>query len=92
MQDVYFIKIEPREGDVLPEEVTFVGKSVVDVMPDKKVSLPAIMDYLPKHCLIQKSPKFFHKKIILDNIDISDNFIVENVFRLSEKTDAVIAE
>ncbi len=90
--DTYFIKIEPREGDVLPEEVTFVGKSIVNVMPYKKMSLPTIMDYLPEHYLIQASPKFFHKKIILDNIYISDNFIEENVFHLSEKTDAVIAE
>lgn len=88
----YFIKIEPREGDVLPEEVTFVGESVIKVMPYKKVSLPAIMDYLPTQYLIRESPKFFHKKIILDTIAISDNFIEENVFHFSEKTDAVIAE
>ncbi len=90
--DIYFIKVEPREGDVLPEEVTFVGESIIKAMPYKKVSLPAIMDYLPVQYLIRESPKFFHKKIILDNIYISDNFIEENVFHLSEKTDAVIAE
>lgn len=88
----YFVKIEPREGDILPEEVIFLGKSLVAFMPYKKVSLPAIMKYLPDQYLIQESSKFFHKKIILDNIYISDNFIEENVFHLSEKTDAVIAE
>ena len=88
----YFIKVEPREGDVSSEEVVFVGKSIINVMPYKKVSLPAIMDYLPSQYLIRESSKFFHKKIILDNIYISDNFIEENVFYLSEKTDAVIAE
>ncbi|OOP54850.1 MAG: hypothetical protein AYP45_18070 [Candidatus Brocadia carolinensis] len=87
-----FVRIEPREGDILPEEVTFVGKAIIDTMPYKKVLLPAVMDYLPEHYMIQGSQKFFHKKIILDNIYISDNFIEENVFRLSEKTDAVIAE
>lgn len=88
----FFIKIEPREGDILPEEVIFIGKSIVDLMPYKKVSLPTIMNYLPGQYLLQESPRFFHKKIILDNIYISDNFIEENVFYLSEKTDAVIAE
>lgn len=88
----YFIKIEPREGDVLPEEVTAVGKAIIDTMPYKKVSLPAVMDYLPEQYLIQGSQKFFHQKIILDNIYISDNFIEENVFHLNEKTDAVVAE
>lgn len=89
---VFFIKIEPREGDVLPEEVIFIGKSIVDLMPYKKVALPTIMNYLPGQYLLQESPRFFHKKIILDNIYISDNFIEENVFYLSEKTDAVMAE
>jgi hypothetical protein len=88
----YFIKLEPREGEVSPEEVTFVGRSIINLMPYKKVSLPAIMGYLPDQYLIQESIKFFHKKIILDNIYISDNPIEENVFHLSEKTDAVIAE
>lgn len=88
----FFIKIEPREGDILPEEVIFIGKSIVDLMPYKKVSLPTIMNYLPGQYLLRESPRFFHKKIILDNIYISDNFIEENVFCFSEKTDAVVAE
>ncbi len=89
---VYFVRVEPVEGDVLPEEVTLIGKSIFNVMPHKKVSLPAIMDYLPQQHLVHESLKFFHKKIILDNIYISDNFIEDNVFHLGEKTDAVIAE
>ncbi len=90
--DTYFIKIEPREGDVPPEEVTLIGKFIINLMPYKRVSLPAIMDYLPGQYLVPESSKFFHKKIILDNLYISDNFIEGNVFHLSEKTDAVIAE
>lgn len=90
--DLYFIKIEPREGDVSPEDVIYAGKSVINIMPYKKVSLPAILSLLPQQHLVQESPIFFHKKIILDNIYISDNYIEENVFHLSEKTDAVIAE
>ena len=61
-------------------------------MPYKKAALPNIVSYLPQQNLVQESPVFFHKKIILDNIYVSDNFIEKNVFRLSEKTDAVIAE
>ena len=90
--DIYFIKIEPRQGDVLAEEVAFIGKSIINLMPYKKASLPNIVSYLPQQNLVQESPVFFHKKIILDNIYVSDNFIEKNVFRLSEKTDAVIAE
>ncbi len=88
----YFIRIEPKEGGVLPDEITFVGKSIIDLMPYKKASQPSIMSYLPQQYLIKESPVFFHKKIILDSIYISENFIEENVFHLSEKTDAVIAE
>lgn len=89
---MYFIKIEPREGDVLADEIIFLGKSIINLLPYTKTSLPEIMAYLPQEHLIKESPKFFHKKIVLDNIYISDNFIEENIFHLSEKTDAVIAE
>ncbi|MBI2472642.1 MAG: 4Fe-4S dicluster domain-containing protein [Planctomycetes bacterium] len=90
--DVYFIRIEPREGDVSPEDVTFAGESIINIMLYKKASLPAILSLLSQQHLVQNSCIFFHKKIILDNIYISDNYIEENVFHLSEKTDAVIAE
>ncbi|MBM4065254.1 MAG: 4Fe-4S dicluster domain-containing protein [Planctomycetes bacterium] len=90
--DVYFIRIEPREGNVSPEDITLAGKSIINIMPYKKAFLPAILSLLPQQHLVQESPVFFHKKIILDNIYISDNYIEENVFHLSEKTDAVIAE
>ena len=90
--DTYFIRIEPREGDVSPEDVIYTGKSIINIMPYKNVFLPSILSLLPQQHLVQESPLFFHKKIILDNIYISDNYIEENVFRLTEKTDAVIAE
>ncbi|MDR4508510.1 MAG: 4Fe-4S dicluster domain-containing protein [Candidatus Brocadiaceae bacterium] len=90
--DVYFLRIEPRQEDVLPEDVLFIGKYLVSLMPYKKKLLPSIMDYLPRQYLVEGSPKFFHKKIILDNMYISENFIEENVFYLSDKTDAVLAE
>jgi NAD-dependent dihydropyrimidine dehydrogenase PreA subunit len=90
--NIYFIKIEPREGNVSGEEVVSIGKSIINMMPHKKAVLPAIANHLPQKHLIKDSMIFFHKKIILDNIYISDNFIEENVFHLSEKTDAVIAE
>ena len=90
--DTYFIRIEPREGNVLTDDVTLVGKTILSLMPYKKLRLPSAMSYLPQQHLIKESIKFFHKKIILDNIYISENFIEENVFHLSEKTDAVVAE
>ena len=75
-----------------PEDVIYAGKSIINIMPYKKVSLPFILSLMPQQHLVQESPIFFHKKIILDNVYISDNYIEENVFHLSEKTDAVIAE
>ncbi|MBM4055199.1 MAG: 4Fe-4S dicluster domain-containing protein [Planctomycetes bacterium] len=90
--DVYCIKVEPRQGSISAGEVSSVGKSIIDVMPYKKEILPDIIRYLPENNLVKESLKFFHKKIILDNIYLSDNFIEENVFHLSEQTDAIIAE
>ena len=90
--DTYFIRIEPREGTVLTDDVTLVGKTILSLMPYKKLRLPSVMSYLPQQHIIKESIKFFHKKIILDNIYISENFIEENVFHLSEKTDAIVAE
>ncbi|MCF6157434.1 MAG: 4Fe-4S dicluster domain-containing protein [wastewater metagenome] len=90
--DVFFIRIEPRQGDILPEEIIFIGKYIINLMPYKKTQLPAVMNYLPQEYLIKESPIFFHKKIVLDNLYISDNFIEENVFHLNEKTDCVVAE
>ena len=57
-----------------------------------KVSLPAILRYLPEDGYVQGSSRYFHKKIILDNLYISDRFIDKNVFNLSEQTDAVVAD
>ncbi|HHT9150431.1 MAG TPA: DUF6599 family protein [Candidatus Wujingus californicus] len=90
--DTYFIRIEPREGNVLTDDVILVGKTILSLMPYKKLRLPSVMSYLPQQHLIKESIKFFHKKIILYSIYISENFIEENVFHLSEKTDAVVAE
>ncbi|OHB85651.1 MAG: hypothetical protein A3J73_04250 [Planctomycetes bacterium RIFCSPHIGHO2_02_FULL_38_41] len=90
--NTYFIRIEPREGNVLTDDVTLVGKTILSLMPYKKLRLPSVMSYLPQQHLIKESIKFFHKKIILDSIYISENFIEENVFHLSEKTDAIVAE
>ena len=36
--DVYFIKIEPRDGDVLPDEVVFVGNRLSTVCPTRRRS------------------------------------------------------
>ena len=90
--DTYFMRIEPREGEISPEDVASAGKSLINMMPYKKTTLPAIVTLLPQQYLVRESPVFFHKKIVLDNMYITDNYIEENVFHLSEKTDAVIAE
>ena len=91
-KDRYFITIEPYSGSITPDDVTFLGTSIVDNIPSGKGSLPAILKYLPEDGYIQGSLRYFHKKIILDNLYIVGRFIEENVFNLSEQTDAVVAE
>jgi hypothetical protein len=48
--------------------------------------------YLPEDGYVQGSSRYFHKKIILDNLYIFGRFIDKNVFNLSEQTDAVVAD
>ena len=91
-KDKYFIGIEPYSGSISPDDVTFIGTSIADSIPSGKVSLPAILRYLPEDGYIQGSARYFHEKIILDNLYISDRFIDKNVFNLSEQTDAVVAD
>ena len=88
----YFMSIEPYRGDISPDDITFIGAAVVDNIPAGEVHLPAILMYLPEEGYIQGSSRYFHKKIILDNIYISDRFIDRNVLNLSEQTDAVVAD
>jgi hypothetical protein len=86
------MSIEPYRGNVSPDDITFIGTAIVDNILAGKVSLPAILMYLPEDGYIQGSSRYFHKKIILDNIYISDKFIDRNVLNLSEQTDAVVAD
>jgi len=88
----YFMSFEPYRGTVSPDDITFIGTAIVENIPAGKSSLPAILMYLPEDGYIQGSSKYFHKKIILDNIYISDRFIDKNVLNLSEQTDAVVAD
>ncbi|GAX62302.1 ferredoxin [Candidatus Scalindua japonica] len=87
----YFITVEPYNGSVSPDDVTFVGTSVAGNFPAGKVSLPYIFRYLPEYGYVQGSSRYFHKKIILDNLYIFGRFIEKNVFNLSVQTDAVVA-
>ena len=91
-KDRYFISFEPYSGSISPDDVSFIGTSIVGNIPSGEVSLPAILSYLPKDGYVHGSSRYFHKKIILDNLYISDRFIDTNVFNLSEQTDAVVAD
>jgi ferredoxin len=91
-KDKYFISLEPYSGSISPDDVTFIGAFIADSIPSGKVSLPVILKYLPEDGYVQGSSRYFHKKIILDNLYISDRFIDKNVFNLSDQTDAVVAD
>jgi polyferredoxin len=88
----YFIGIEPYKGNTSPDDVIFLATSIINNIATGKTHEPAILKYLPEDGYIQGSSKFFHKKINLDNIYISDKFMKENILNLSEETDAAIAE
>ncbi|MCP4252960.1 MAG: 4Fe-4S dicluster domain-containing protein [Candidatus Scalindua sp.] len=88
----YFISFEPYGGNISPDDVAFIGTSIVGSISAGKVRLPAVLSYLPEGGYVRGSSRFFHKKIILDNLYISDKFIDKNVFNLSEQTDAVVAD
>ncbi|MHC4453335.1 MAG: DUF6599 family protein, partial [Planctomycetota bacterium] len=88
----FFMVIEPYRGNISPDDIIFIGTSIVDNIPSGKVRLPAILGYLPDDGLVHGSSRYFHEKIILDNIYITNKFIDKNVFNLSEKTDAVVAD
>jgi hypothetical protein len=91
-KDRYFMSFEPYSGSISPDDVAFIGTSIVDNIPSGEASLPAILGYLPEDGYVQGSSRYFHKKIILDNLYISDRFIDKNVFNLSGQTDAVVAD
>ena len=61
--DIYFIRIGAVEGDVLAEDVIYAGKSIINIMPYKKVSLPSILSLLPQQHLVRESPYSFIKRL-----------------------------
>ncbi|MGR3176884.1 MAG: DUF6599 family protein [Candidatus Anammoxibacter sp.] len=91
---LYYIRIEPQDGyrDITAKEVTILGNSVVSGMPESSNKPPTIVNLMPLQGLDPSSIKFFHDKIVIDNIYISNQFIEENVFILGKNTDAVIGE
>lgn len=90
----YFILIEPQEGvgDVTSMDVSALGETIVSGMKWRGAKRPAVVDLLPVEGLIAGSVKFFHEKIVIDNVYIFDQFVEDNVFNLSGKTDVVIGE
>lgn len=91
-KNTYYVRIEPRTGTITSDAVRLIGKAMIDKLPSAAISKPILITYLPNEGLIPESIKFFHEKIILDNILITEHFIEKNVFGLSQKTQVVIAD
>lgn len=91
-KDKYFVIIEPFEGNISSGDVIFIGTSIVENIVSGGVRLPEILGYLPDEGYFQRNSWYFHEKIILDNIYITNKLIDKNVFNLSKKTNAVIGE
>ncbi|MBI2560238.1 MAG: 4Fe-4S binding protein [Planctomycetes bacterium] len=88
----YYIRIEPRTGTETSDDVKIIGEAILSKLSAVTVSKPNLLTYLPDEGLIPESIKFFHEKIILDNILITEHFIEKNIFGLNQKTQVVIAD
>ncbi len=88
----YYVRFEPSGKGVGLDEVARIAEAVVDRLPPERSALPALLSYLPKEGLLEGRTKFFHDRLVLDNVYISDEVIQENVFGLGGETDAVVAE
>ncbi len=89
----YFIVIEPQEGHsgITAKDASLFGKTVVSAMPKTIGKRPGLVNLLPDS-MDKEGVKYFHEKIILDSIYISNKFIENNVLNLGKETDAVIGE
>lgn len=93
--DRYFVSIEPQDGfdSISSGDVSLLGKTLVKGLSNGKTSKPPeIVDFLPAEGLNLHTIKYFHEKIILDNLYISSDYIEENVFGLSANTKVVVGE
>jgi len=91
-RDRYFIRVEPKEGDVKPADALAIAQAALAKISAPPAQPPAILATLPPDGLVPSSIKFFHQKLVMDNIYLADRPIEQNVFGLSEKTDAVVAD
>ena len=87
-----YVRFEPSVIGVSPDEVRVIAEAVLDKLPSGRSVRPTLLNYLPAGGLLEGRTKFFHDRIVLDNISISDEVIEENVFGLEKETDAVVAE
>ena len=85
----YFGRIMDLRGDDRSKEVILeLGRKIASKI-DKKGKLPELLSRLPAEGLIPNSERFFHKKIVLNNLYFLST---ENLLNLSEKTSAVMAD
>ncbi len=88
----YYLSFLPNALDIGTDSVISIAKFLLDKLPGDRYAPPRLLRYLPTEGLIYSSVKFFHKKIVLDNIYITKMPIDENIFGLYEGTDAVCGE
>lgn len=88
----YYLRLEPGGADIELDEVSSIAEAVLERLPAEGSVRPSLLEYLPPEGLLEGRTKFFHSRIILDNIYITDVVIEENVFGLGKETNVVIAE
>jgi hypothetical protein len=90
-RDRYYIRIEQRGGKPEPDALRKIGQTIVDRIEGPKASAPAIVGLLPAKGQAPGSVKFFHDKLLLDNIYLTDSLIEENIFTLGDDAQAAAA-
>jgi len=91
-RDRFFLKAEPREGSPSPDDTKQLAAAILSAIKAPKAEKPGVLSLLPEKMLLRGTELFFHKQLILDNIYLTEEPIEENVFHLSEKTNAVVAD
>jgi hypothetical protein len=87
-KDRYYIKVHTFPDSAPAREAVKAFAGIIAKNIEEKGEPPALLQVLPPQGLIRGSEKFLHQKKILDNIYFLSE---ENVLRLSEKTNMILA-
>jgi len=88
----FFFKAEPRKGTPPADAMKKLAEGIISAIKTPAGKKPAVVGLLPRTNLVPGTDLFFHQKLILDNIYLTEQPIEGNPLHLDEKTDAVAAD